>query len=122
MDRDLTINSIVYGYRGDDKGTSTRRNVASGLDKPVDVIIGSINDSKGRRTKLEVSKTSVNATTGRVYQTRALIQLIADPESTTAEADAVLDIASYAANMGRNAPDLTAQADIRTKVFIAGEI
>lgn len=122
MDRDLTIDSVAFGYRGDDKGTSVRRNVSAGLEKPVDFIIGNVYDSKGRRCKAEFSQTDVDATDGTVYQTRALVQLIAHPKTTTAQANAVLDKVAYMLNMSRNAPDLSAQADLRTKVFVTGEI
>ena len=117
MDRDVTVNSIAYAYRGDDNGQSVRRNVALGIDKPRDMIVGSIygkgSDVGTRRTKLEFTQTDVDAD-GNYYTTRALVQVIVSKQTTTAQLNAVLDQVQSA--LASSAPDFT------TLILVNGEV
>jgi hypothetical protein len=114
MDRDVTVNSIVYTYRGDDKGISTRRNVALGIDKPRDMLVGTLVDKDGtRRTKLEFTQTDVDSD-GKYYTTRVLVQAIVPKSTTSAQLNAVLD--QVQAALASSSPDFT------TLTLVNGEI
>jgi hypothetical protein len=92
MNRDITVNSVVYKYRGDDKGIALRVDTSLGQNLPRSLIIGSTFDKSGsRRSKLEFANVTADPVTGELKETRALVQVIAPINATTADIDAVLD-------------------------------